>query len=73
MTAMATGDKILVLLLAKIACCVGLALAAAGMLGGVGVWFLEGAGRWLLGAALITLIAAVLFRAAKRSSARTGP
>jgi len=54
---METGDKVLVLLLAKVACCVGLALAAAGLLGGVGAWLLDGSGRWLVGGALIALIA----------------
>ena len=45
---METGDKVLVLLLAKVACCVGLTLAATGALGGVGVWLLDGAadGCW---------------------------
>jgi hypothetical protein len=55
--AMATGDKVLVLLLAKLACCVGLGLAATGMLGALGVWLLDGAGRWLIGGALPALIA----------------
>jgi hypothetical protein len=55
--AMATGDKVLVLLLAKLACCVGLGLAATGMLGALGVWLLDGAGRWLIGGALAALIA----------------
>jgi hypothetical protein len=54
---MATGDKVLVLLLAKLACCVGLGLAATGMLGALGVWLLDGAGRWLIGGALVALIA----------------
>ena len=59
---METGDKVLMLLLAKVACCVGLALAATGALSGLGVWLLEGPGRWLLGAALIALIAAIILR-----------
>ena len=42
---METGDKVLVLLLAKVACCVGLTLAATGALGGLGVWLLAG-GCW---------------------------
>lgn len=57
MTAMENGDKVLLVLLAKVACCFGLALAATGALGGLGVWLLDGAGRWLMGGALIALIA----------------
>jgi uncharacterized membrane protein len=64
---METGDKVLVLLLAKVACCVGLTLAATGALGGFGVWLLDGAGRRLLGAALIGLIVAVVVRRSKRT------
>jgi len=66
---METGDKVLVLLLAKLACCVGLTLAATGALGGLGVWLLDGAGRWLLGAALVGLIVAVVLRSSKRTEA----
>ncbi|MGH6894945.1 MAG: hypothetical protein ACREJ5_00120 [Geminicoccaceae bacterium] len=67
---MATGDKVLVLLLAKVACCVGLTLAATGALGGLGVWLLDGAGRWLLGAALIGLIVVVVVGSSKRTEGR---
>jgi hypothetical protein len=66
---METGDKVLALLLAKVACCVGRTLAATGALGGLGVWLLDGAGRWLLGAALIGLILAVVLRGSKRAAA----
>jgi hypothetical protein len=66
---METGDKVLVLLLAKVACCVGLTLAATGALGGLGVWLLDGAGRWLLGAALIGLIVVVV-GSSKRTEGR---
>jgi hypothetical protein len=66
---METGDKVLVLLLAKVACCVGLTLAATGSLGSLGVWLLDGAGRWLLGAALVGLIVAVVFRSSQRTEA----
>jgi hypothetical protein len=59
---METGDKVLVLLVAKIACCIGLTLAATGVLGGLGVWLLDGAGRWVVGVALIALIAAIVLR-----------
>ena len=65
---METGDKVLVLLLAKMACCVGLTLAATGALGSLGVWLLDGAGRWLLGAALVGLTLAVVFRSSKRTA-----
>jgi hypothetical protein len=65
---METGGKVLVLLLAKVACCVGLTLAATGALGSLGVWLLDGAGRWLLGAALVGLIVAVVFRSSKRTA-----
>jgi len=57
---METGDKVLVLLAAKVACCLGLTLAATGALGGVGMWLLDDAGRWIVGAALIALIAAIV-------------
>jgi hypothetical protein len=60
MMALGTGDKILLLLLAKVVCCFGLALAATGALAGLGVWLLDGPGRWVMGAALIALIAAVV-------------
>ena len=66
---METGDKVLVLLLSKVACCVGLTLAATGALGGLGVWLLDGAGRWLLGTVLIGLIVAVVLRGSKRTAA----
>jgi len=66
---METGDKVLVLLLAKVACCVGLTLAATGALGGLGVWLLDGAGRWLLGAALIGLIVVVVLKTSQRAAA----
>lgn len=66
---METSDKVLVLLLAKVACCVGLMLAATGVLGGLGIGLLDGAGRWLLGAALIGLIVAVVLRSSKRAEA----
>jgi hypothetical protein len=59
---METGDKVLVPLLAKFACCFGLALAATGALGGLGAWLLDGAGRWLVGAALVVLMAAIVLR-----------
>ena len=65
---METGDKVLVLLLAKIACCFGLAPAATGALGGLGVWLLDGASRWLLGAALIALIAAIVLGGSRRTA-----
>ena len=67
---METGDKVLVLLLAKVACCVGLTLAATGALGGLGVWLLDGAGRWLLGAALIGLIVVAVVGSSKRMEGR---
>ena len=53
---METGDKVLVLLLPKDACCFGLALAATGALGGLGVRLLDGTSRWLLTLALIAVI-----------------
>jgi hypothetical protein len=65
---METGDRVLLVLLAKVACCFGLALAATGALGGLGVWVLDGAGRWLMGGALIALIAAAIFGRPRRAA-----
>ena len=65
---MEAGDKVLVLLLAKAACCVGLTLAATGALGGLGIWLLNGAGRWL-GAASVGLIVAVVLKTSQRTEA----
>lgn len=53
---METGDKVLAVLGAKIACCGLLVLAAAGLLGGLGAWLTEGPGRWLLGGTVLALI-----------------
>jgi hypothetical protein len=57
---MATGDKVLALLVAKIACCGLLVLGATGALGGRGTWLLDGRGKWWLTAALIVAIGALL-------------
>jgi hypothetical protein len=44
---METSDQVLVLLLAKVACCVGLTLAATGVLGGLsGCWTVLAGGCW---------------------------
>lgn len=66
---METGDKVPVPLLAKAACCFGLALAATGALGGLSVWLLDGASRWLLALALIALIAVIILRPSGRTAA----
>lgn len=48
------------LIAAKIVCCGGLALAATGMLSGVGVWLTGSGYLWVGGAAAILLLVAVL-------------
>lgn len=59
---MTTGDKVLALLGAKAVCCGLLVLAATGALGGIGVWLTDGAGRWLMGGAILVAIVAIVFR-----------
>ena len=63
---MAPATRLLVLLLAKIACCGGLALDRPAA-GAIGVWLLEGTAVGLVGAALIGLIAAIILRSPKGS------
>ncbi len=59
---MQTGDKVLALLIAKLACCVLLVLAAAGALGGVLAWLTDGSGLWLVAAILVLGIAITVRR-----------
>lgn len=63
---MQIGDHVLLILVAKLACCALLALGAAGALGGLSIWLFTGSGRWLLGGAIIALIAALLHRLGRR-------
>src|SRR5690606_17349866 len=63
---MTTGDKVLALLGAKAVCCGLLVFAATGALGGLGVWLTDGAGRWLMGGAILVAIAAIVFRRRRR-------
>jgi hypothetical protein len=58
---MQTGDKVLAILAAKIACCGLLVLAAAGLLGGLGAWLAEGSGPWLIGGAVLASIVWAVF------------
>jgi hypothetical protein len=57
---MHTGDKVLLLLIAKVACCGLLALAATGALGGVLTWLITGSTPLvilgLFGAAIIAIV-----------------
>jgi len=54
---MGTGDRVLVVLGAKVACCALLVSAVAGVPGGLGAWLIEGSGRWVLGGTILALIA----------------
>jgi len=53
---MGTGDRVLVVLGAKVACCALLVSAVAGVPGGLGAWLIEGSGRWVLGGTILALI-----------------
>ena len=66
---MGTGDKVLALLAAKVACCVGITLAASGLFVGVGRW-LMGGGFIYVALALIIGIAAVVLRFSPRRPGR---
>jgi len=59
---MEIGDHVLLILLAKAACCVLLALGTAGVLGGLGLWLFAGSGRWLIGGLFVVLIGVLLHR-----------
>jgi len=66
---METGDRVLILLGAKIACCVLMALAAVGALGGLGLSLTDGLGRWLVAGVIAALIAWVVFARRRRPAA----
>jgi hypothetical protein len=63
---MQVGDHVLLILVAKLACCALLVLGAAGTLGGLSIWLFTGSGRWLLAGIIIALIAALLHRLGRR-------
>ncbi|MBI2977362.1 MAG: hypothetical protein HYY38_00680 [Rhodospirillales bacterium] len=66
MNGMETGDRVLILLGAKLACCVLLGLAAAGVLGGLGLFLTTGIGRWVVAGIVVALIAWVVFARRRR-------
>ena len=59
---MNTGDKVLAILGAKALCCGLLVLASTGALGSVFGWFLDRSVGWIVAAALVVGIAAVVWR-----------
>ncbi len=65
---MTTGDKVLALLAAKAICCVLLALAATGALGGAFAWFMDRSIGWILGAAVVLGIVAIIWRSGAEKS-----
>jgi uncharacterized membrane protein len=71
MSGMETGDKVLVLLGAKLACCVLLTLAAVGVLGGVGMFLATGTGIWVLGVTVVALIFWAVFARRRRMVSET--
>lgn len=66
-----TGDKVLALLGAKAMCCGLLVLSATGTLGGAFAWFMDRSIGWVIGAALVLGIAAVIWRSGAAKSAPT--
>lgn len=68
MSAMETGDKVMVVLGAKALCCFLLALAAAGALGGFGAWLIGGMGRWVAAGIVLALIVWAVFARRRRAS-----